>query len=177
MNVVGNISTVDVKVSWLRQTTFTLFQCITDSPAPHESLLCPSVTKHLHTLHQRDSLVSWSRRWPGFFPCLPHPSTSHLGSCSGQARGHQITPSMGNDAAISCSFRPTNAQRSARSSILPNGSSSRTSRHPSVSFNDRLPPTHRRRTHALRYRRPRSARHDRCLATSAGERSAVHLSA
>jgi hypothetical protein len=84
---------------------------------------------------------------------------------------------MGDHTAISCSFRPANTKSSARSSILPNGSASRTSRHSSVSFDDSLAPTHRRRTHTLRYRCSRSAWHNRFFATAADQCSAVHLPA
>lgn len=94
LNVVGNISTVDVKVCLLHhsisqyrsQLTFSL------AKAPNKILIPSSPPQHLPPLHLRHTLHPRHERRQRLLPCLPRESTLDPCSYGRQARGYEITP-------------------------------------------------------------------------------------
>ena len=83
MNVLGNISTADVKVRYtdraLRVST-ALSHIFT---APYSIFLPASFTKHMYTLHLRYFVHSWLNGGQRLVPCLPRQPRIDTGTHSG----------------------------------------------------------------------------------------------
>lgn len=109
MNVVGNISMVDVKAS-LCPLSIRLSSLLTRPPAPHQSLLRASATKHMHPLHQRDTILARHNRRPRLISSLPHLTTLDARARRRQTGRHQIAPVMGHESRLSRPLGPSYAQ-------------------------------------------------------------------
>lgn len=86
-NVIGNISTVDVKVSQL------LFSCSSqaDSIAPDAVLVAATSPQHLHAFHLGHSLDAGLDRRQRLIPCLSRQPGLDAGAYSREAGGDPIT--------------------------------------------------------------------------------------
>lgn len=86
LNVIGNISTADVKV-WTR--IFGARACLTYA-ASDAILVTPPATQHLHPLYFRHPVYARLNGWKGFLPGVPCQPHLNACPCRGQGRSYQI---------------------------------------------------------------------------------------